>query len=66
MSGGGGGGAYNLMYFFWLQVCGPITSGGGGGGCYEQKFAVCYLWYVITNHKIHNQQLTTESCVYVQ
>ena len=22
---------------------------GGGGGCYEQKFAVCYLWYVITN-----------------
>ena len=26
----GGGGAYNRMYFFGLQVDGPITGGGGG------------------------------------
>ena len=27
----GGGGGYNPMYFFGLQVDGPLSGGGGGG-----------------------------------
>jgi len=57
----GGGGAYNRMYFFCLQVDGPITGGAykRGGGAYKRQFTVCRRntcafenWFVIIYHKI--------------
>ena len=39
------GGAYNQMYFFCLQVDGPITGGLGAykQGAYKQQFVVALL-----------------------
>ena len=31
-------GAYNWMYFFGLQVDGPLIGGGGGGGLISGSF----------------------------